>query len=62
MAIIYTNQSSGKEAITRFTVLEKYEGYSLLKVNLDTGRTHQIRVHLSHIGYPIVGEIGRAHV
>ena len=47
---------SGKEAITRFTVLEKYEGYSLLKVNLDTGRTHQIRVHLSHIGYPIVGD------
>ena len=47
---------SGKEAITRFTILEKYEGYSLLKVNLDTGRTHQIRVHLSHIGYPIVGD------
>ena len=47
---------NGKEAITRFSVFESIEGYSLLKVNLETGRTHQIRVHLSHIGYPIIGD------
>ena len=47
---------NGKEAITRFNVLEALEGYSLLRVNLETGRTHQIRVHLSHIGYPIIGD------
>ena len=48
--------SSGKEAITKFSVSESYEGYSLLKVNLKTGRTHQIRVHLSHEGFPIIGD------
>ena len=46
----------GKEAITRISVEESFAGYSLLKVNLETGRTHQIRVHLSHIGHPIVGD------
>ena len=45
-----------KEAITRFSILENLDGYSLLKVNLETGRTHQIRVHLSHIGLPIIGD------
>ena len=48
--------SSGKEAITRFKLSESYEGYSLLTVNLETGRTHQIRVHLSHAGFPIIGD------
>ena len=47
---------NGKEAITSFNVQENYQGYSLLKVNLQTGRTHQIRVHLSYIGHPIVGD------
>ena len=47
---------SGKEAITRFKLSESYEGYSLLTVNLETGRTHQIRVHLSHAGFPIIGD------
>lgn len=47
----------GKEAITHFKVLGRYKGkYTLLKVNIETGRTHQIRVHLSHIGYPIIGD------
>ena len=47
---------SGKEAITRVSLSESFQGYSLLRVNLETGRTHQIRVHLSHAGYPIVGD------
>ena len=48
---------NGKEAITHFKVINRYKGkYSLLEINIETGRTHQIRVHLSHIGYPIIGD------
>ena len=47
---------NGKEAITHIKVLERFSGYTLLEVNIETGRTHQIRVHLSYIGYPIVGD------
>ena len=46
----------GKEAVTHFKVLERYDKYTLLQVNIETGRTHQIRVHLSQIGYPIIGD------
>ena len=50
----------GKEAVTHFKVLNRYVtdkgSYSLLEVKIDTGRTHQIRVHLSQIGYPVIGD------
>ncbi len=46
----------GKEAKTKYKVLEKYEDTSLLELELLTGRTHQIRVHLSYIGHPIIGD------
>jgi 23S rRNA pseudouridine1911/1915/1917 synthase len=47
---------TGKEAITFYEVLEEFRGYSFLKVDIKTGRTHQIRVHLSHIKHPVVGD------
>lgn len=46
-----------KHAVSIYRVREQYEGYSLVEVELRTGRTHQIRVHLSYIGHPIVGDI-----
>ena len=49
-------KKDGKNAVTHFTVIKRYKGYTLLDIKIDTGRTHQIRVHLSEIGYPIVGD------
>lgn len=52
----YAVSDSGKEAITHYKVIERYEGYTLCEFVLETGRTHQIRVHTKHIGHPIVGD------
>lgn len=46
----------GKEAVTHFKVIASYEQYSLLRCELETGRTHQIRVHMAYIDHPIVGD------
>lgn len=46
----------GKNAITHFKVIERFRNYTLLEVKIETGRTHQIRVHLTEIGYPIIGD------
>lgn len=46
----------GKKAVTHYEVIERYNGYSLIKCILETGRTHQIRVHMASIGFPLVGD------
>lgn len=53
MAINYKN---GKMAVTHFKVLERFKGYTYIQLNLETGRTHQIRVHMSSLGYPVTGD------
>ncbi len=55
--------NNGKQAVTHFRIIKKFNHYTHLKVNLETGRTHQIRVHMSYIKHPIVGDpvYGRNH-
>lgn len=49
-------QENSKEAVTHYEVLEEFDGYSLVKFILETGRTHQIRVHSKYIGHPVLGD------
>lgn len=53
--------AKGKEAITQFKVLERFEDYTLVGLTIKTGRTHQIRVHMTHLGYPLVGDPTYGH-
>ncbi|KKI93719.1 pseudouridine synthase [Bacillus sp. SA1-12] len=50
-----TNESS-KEAVTHFRVIDRFENFTFVECQLETGRTHQIRVHMKYIGYPLVGD------
>lgn len=54
--IIREVHSSGKECITHYEVIRRLENCTLLKIKLDTGRTHQIRVHMKYIGHPVVAD------
>ncbi len=56
-AMSVRHDSMGKPSVTLWRVRERYRGYTLVELELRTGRTHQIRVHLSHMGCPIVGDI-----
>ncbi|WP_353422579.1 RluA family pseudouridine synthase [Staphylococcus coagulans] len=49
-------EDDGKEAVTHFNVIENFKNYTLVECQLETGRTHQIRVHMKYIGYPLVGD------
>ena len=57
------NVNNGKEAITHYRVLERFKNFTYIECMLETGRTHQIRVHMSSIGYPLLGDsvYGPAH-
>lgn len=50
------NGAEPRDAVTRFKLLDRFRSYDWLEVNLETGRTHQIRVHLSHLGHPVFGD------
>lgn len=51
------NHKNGKEAVTHFRVLERFSSYTYIECRLETGRTHQIRVHMAYIGHPLLGDV-----
>jgi 23S rRNA pseudouridine1911/1915/1917 synthase len=56
MAVLTKNSSRGKHAVTHYKVIQALEGCSLVECRLETGRTHQVRVHLSALGHPLLGD------
>lgn len=55
--VVHTDESLGKHAVTHYEVIKRYKYVTLVKCNLETGRTHQIRVHMKHIGHPLFNDI-----
>lgn len=56
MAVIKDGKGTAREAVTHYRVVERYKGFSLVRCELETGRTHQIRVHMAYKGHPILGD------
>ena len=56
MAVLSSTDTSAKEAITDYTVIARYQNVTYLRLKLHTGRTHQIRVHMSHLGHALLGD------
>ena len=50
------NHKNGKEAVTHYKVLKRFKNFTYIECRLETGRTHQIRVHMSSIGHPLLGD------
>ena len=50
------NEKNGKSAVTHYKVLQRFHGYTYIECRLETGRTHQIRVHMASIGHPLLGD------